>query len=273
MPVVHPTAILDGAIELADDVFVGPNCVLRGDIAVGAGTVLHGSAWLQGPMWIGEGNTIFPFVSLGLPPQDLKWDPAVSGAGVRIGNRNAFREGVSIHRATSHEHPTTIGDDNFFMSSSHAGHDCRVGNANIFANGTLLGGHCVVADRVITGGNVAVHQFVRVGRGCMLSGLCGTSLDLPPFFTLTGTNIAGSVNLVGLRRSGTPTDVIDDVRWAYRVIYRSGGSPRQAIEALREREDRPIVREYIDFIASTKRGVCPGRGKSTRGTASNRVPG
>jgi len=271
MSAVHPTAILEGDVELADDVVIGPHCAIRGPVTIGAGTRLLGSVWIQGPTIIGSGNTLYPFATLGLPPQDLKWDPAVAGAGLVIGNANVFRESVSIHRATSHERPTTIGDGNYFMACSHAGHDCRVGSNNIFGNGTLLGGHVQVADRVVAGGGSAVHQFVRIGRGCMLSGLAGLSLDLPPYFTLTAANLAGSINLVGLRRSGASGETIDDVRWSYRTLYRSGVSPRQALPLLRERESHPMVAEYIEFVASTRRGVCPGRGKSTRGTAAPRA--
>src|SRR5688572_28308164 len=173
MAQVHATAILEGDIQLGDDVIVGPNCVLNGPITIGAGTRLIGNVYLQGPLTMGERNTIYPFVTLGFPPQDLKWDPAVAGAGLVIGSGNTFRESVTIHRATSHETPTSVGDKNYWMVNSHAGHDCRIGSNCIFANGTLLGGFVRVDDRVTTGGNTMVHQYCRVGRGAMLSGGVG----------------------------------------------------------------------------------------------------
>lgn len=276
MPKVHPTAILEGDIDLAADVAIGPHCVLSAPagtrISIGPGATLIGNVYLTGPLKMGARNTLYPFVTLGFPPQDLKWDPAVSGAGLVVGDGNTFREHVTIHRATSHETPTIIGDSNYWMNCSHAGHDCRVGNNCIFANSTLLGGFARVDDRVITGGNAAVHQFCRVGRGAMLSGAVGMTKDLPPFFMLTGINVAGSLNLIGLRRAGTPRESIDMVRWAYRTLYRSGVSPQQAVGLLREREDHPVVREYIEFMESSTRGIVSGRGKSARGTSYSESP-
>lgn len=270
VPQVHSSAILTDDVRLAEDVVVGPNCVLDGaggPIVIGDGTRVHGHAYLTGPLTLGERNVIYPFVTLGFAPQDLKWDPAVPGAGLRIGSGNVFRESVTIHRATSHETPTTIGDDNYWMVNSHAGHDCAIGSGCIFANCALLAGFARVDDRVIMGGNVTVHQFCRIGRGAFLSGLTGITQDLPPFFMLTGGNIAGSINLIGLRRSGMGADAIETVKWVYRVLYRTGVSPKKALETLRERQDHPLVAEYIAFIESSKRGICPARGKAIRGMA------
>jgi UDP-N-acetylglucosamine acyltransferase len=124
-----------------------------------------------------------------------------------------------------------------------------------------------VGDGVVTGGNVAVHQHCRVGRGALISGTMGLNKDLPPFFTLTGGNIAGSLNLVGMRRSGMPGHEIDDVRWVFKILYRKGLSTKRAVEELRTRAERPIVAEYLDFIAATRRGIVPGEGEARRGTA------
>src|SRR4029453_10185936 len=231
MPSVHPTAILTGDVKLAPDVKIGPYCVLDasgGAISIGPGTTLIGNVYLTGPLTLGESNTIYPFVTLGLAPQDLKWDASTPGAGLVIGSGNTFREAVTIHRATSHETPTTVGDKNYWMANSHAGHDCCVGNNCVFANGTLLAGFVRIDDRVITGGDVSIHQFCRVGRGAMLSGTVGLGFDLPPFFMLTAGNVAGSINLIGLRRSGMPSEDIDTVKWVYRTMYRSGVTPKKA---------------------------------------------
>lgn len=268
---IHPSAILEGDIRLADDVIIGSGCILsappQSAITIGTGTRLIGNAYLHGPLTLGERNTIYPFVTLGMSPQDLKWDPNVPGAGLVIGSGNTFRESVTINRATSHETPTRVGNNNYWMINSHAGHDCIVGNNCIFANGTLLAGFVRVDDRVITGGNATIHQFCRVGRGAMLSGTMGMSLDLPPFFMLTAGNVAGSINLIGLRRSGMPSEDIDMVKWVYRTLYRDGMSIKKATEALRERADHPLVCEYIEFIESSKRGICLAHGKAIRGTA------
>jgi UDP-N-acetylglucosamine acyltransferase len=263
--------MVEGEVHLGDNVTIGPNCVIRApegtSIHIGSGTKLMGSAYLQGPLTIGENNTIYPFVTLGFPPQDLKWDPAMPGAGLRIGQGNTFREHVTIHRATSHDNPTVVGNNNYWMASSHAGHDAVVGNNCIFANGVLLAGFVRIDDRAIIGGNTTIHQFCRVGRGTMLSGSAGLTLDLPPFFMLTALNVAGSINLVGLRRSGATSEEIDDVKWVYRLLCRQGITPKKALEFFRERASDPLIAEYIEFIESSKRGICTARVKPSRGAA------
>lgn len=265
MPEVHPTAIVDREVELADDVVVGPHCVLSGHVKVGAGSRLLGNVYLTGPLSLGRNNRLYPFVALGFAPQDFKWDPAREGAGLVIGDDNVFRESVTIHRATSDEEPTRIGDRSYWMANTHAGHDCRIGNDCVFANGTLLGGTVRVGDGVITGGNSAVHQFCRVGRGALISGSFGLNKDLPPFFMLTGGNVAGSINVVGMRRSGMPGAQIDDVKWVFKQLYRRGLSFKHAVDAVRERADRPIVAEFLEFFESSERGIVPGRGDPRRG--------
>ncbi len=270
MPEVHPTAIIRGEVTLADDVTVGPGCVLDGEtgsISIGPKTTLMGNVWVSGPLTMGARNRAYPFVCLGFAPQDLKWDPARPGAGLVIGDGNTFREHVTIHRATSEEEPSRIGDENYWMAGSHAGHDTTVGHHCILANGTLLGGHVKIADRVVFGGNCAVHQFVRIGRGAMLSGLAGASQDVPPFFTLTGVNVVGSLNLVGLRRSGAERTEIDDVRWVYSTLYRKGRTVKNATELLRERANRPMVKEYIEFLEASQRGICTARPRPSRSGA------
>ncbi|MHC4108803.1 MAG: acyl-ACP--UDP-N-acetylglucosamine O-acyltransferase [Planctomycetota bacterium] len=264
---VHPTAILDGEIDLGDDVAIGPHCVLTGSMTIGPGTRLIGHVYLNGPLEIGSNNVIYPFSCLGYAPQHAKYDPTQPGKGLVIGSGNTIREHVTIHRAFTDEGPTTIGDGNFFMATSHAGHDCRVADNCVFVNNCLLGGHVIVEDGVTVGGGSVVHQFCRLGRGAMLSGAMGASRDIPPFFMLTGTNVCGSVNVVGLRRSGLSRDDIEDVRWVYRTLYREGRSTKSALEALRQRGDRPLVAEYIAFVESSERGICSGKGKAVRGEA------
>lgn len=264
MPTVHPTSLLEGEVTLADDVHVGPNCVLTGPIRLGPGCRLVGNVYLQGPLTMGAGNVVYPFACLGFAPQHVRYDPAEPGRGLTIGDGNTFREHVTIHRAYESERPTEIGDRNYFMANSHAGHDCRIGNDGTFVNNSMLAGHVEIGDRVIVGGGASVHQFCRIGRGVMMSGNMGTGKDIPPFFMLTGINICGSINLVGLRRSGQPRDVIDNVRWTYRVLYREDRTLASALTELRTRADRPMIAEYIEFIETSKRGMCPGAGQTAR---------
>ncbi|MFO0826626.1 MAG: acyl-ACP--UDP-N-acetylglucosamine O-acyltransferase [Phycisphaerales bacterium] len=266
---IHPTAVISGDVQLADDVVVGPYCVLAGRVRVGPSCTLVSHVHLHGPLWMGKANICYPGVCLGFAPQDLKFDSSKDGAGLVIGDGNTFREHCTIHRATKEDRPTTVGNRNYWMANSHAGHDVQVGSDCILANGTLLAGHVQVGDRVVFGGACVVHQFVRIGRGCMISGLVGTGGDLCPFFTLTGINVAGSLNLVGMRRAGMSRDDIDAARWCYRIICRSGLMPKQAIERLRERENLPMVREYIDFLSSAKRYVATRRGRRVGGTVGS----
>lgn len=267
MPRIHPSAVIQGDVQLADDVEIGPGCVLFGPITLGAGCVLVANACLHGPLRMGERNIVYPSAALGFAPQDLGFDPRKAGAGCVIGDRNTFREGVTIHRGKT-EVPTTVGHDNYWMAFSHAGHDSIIGSHCVFGNSTLIAGHVEVADRVISGGNVSVHQFVRLGRGVFISGAMATSLDVPPYFMVTGDNIAGSLNLVGMRRSGMSREQIDTVRWVYRTVMRSGLPPKAALVQLRERAGDPLVDEYIRFIETAKRPIIHGAGRAVRGSVT-----
>ncbi len=254
MPHIHPTAIIDGDVQLADDVVVGPFCILNGKIRIGPGTTLVASVHLNGPLWMGARNVCYPGVCLGFAPQDLSFTPFTDGAGLVIGDGNTFREHVTIHRATK-DRPTTIGSENYWMASSHAGHDCMVGNNNIVANAVCLAGHVHIADRVIIGGATMIHQFVRIGRNVMLSGASGSTCDVPPFFMLSDLNMTPGLNTVGLRRAGFSRMTIDHLRWAFRTLYAEGASPKQNVHRLREREHVPEVKEIIDFILASKRPI------------------
>lgn len=269
MPEIHPTAIVDREVELADDVVVGPHCVVSGRVRVASGTRLIGNAYLEGPLTLGRNNLVYPFTTLGFAPQDSKWDPSEPGAGLEIGDGNVFREGVTIHRATSGETPTTIGDRNYWMANSHAGHDCRIGSDCVFANGALLGGWVRVGDAVNMGGNAAVHQFCQVGRGAMLSGVTGLPRDLPPFFMLTGHSVAGSINVVGMRRAKMSSDEIGDVKWVYRTLYRRGLPYKRAVDEIRSRADRAIVAEYLTFFETSERGIVRGVADPRRGAVTS----
>lgn len=269
MATIHRTAILDGDVRLADDVVIGPYCVLDGEtgpITIGRGTRLISSVHLTGPLTVGERNTIYPYACIGFAAQDLKWDPVVAGAGVVIGDGNTFRESSTVHRATSEEQPTVIGCNNYFMGSTHAGHDSRVDDYCILAQGAMLGGFVTIDERVNIGGAVGVHQFCRVGRGCMLAGGAVLVQDLPPHFMLTRNNVAGGVNLIGLRRAHTPPAVIEEIRWVFRTLYRSGLSMKSALAALREYPASEMINEYVQFIEQSRRGICQGTGRAARAT-------
>ncbi len=248
--------MLEGEIDLGDDVVIGPYCVLKGPLRIGAGTRLIGNVVLQGPLELGTANSVYPGASIGFAPQWSDSDHDRPGPGTRIGNGNIFREGVTVHRAMGEEQPTRIGNRNYFMVNSHVGHDSSIADHCVLVNGVLLGGHVRIDDRVVIGGNAAVHQHVHVGRGAMISGLTGPTLDVPPWFMITGINYASTVNMVGLRRSGMPAEEIADVKWVYRTLSTRRLTRPEMLAALAKRSEKAIVSEYIDFIEASARGIC-----------------
>lgn len=267
VPKIHATAIIEGDVTLASDVVVGPWCHLMGTLgplSVGAGTVLRSRVQLEGPLTIGEHNVFYPNACIACAPQDLGASPDIAGAGVIIGSHNVFREGVTISRPKT-DAPGRIGDHNYWMTNSHAGHDCVVGNNCVFANASSLAGHVDVADRVITGGNSGVQQFVRIGRGAFIGGLSGATQDVCPFFMVLTVNHARAVNVIGMRRAGFSTASIDAARWVFATLCRSRMAPKGAMEILKTRADDPIIAEYIAFIESSKRGIVIARGRHEKG--------
>jgi len=254
MAQVHPTAIVSGAAQLADGVEIGPWCVIEGDVTIGENTRLQHRVSLKGPLTLGPSNLVYPNALIGYEPQDRKFDPDTPGAGIVIGEDNILREGVTIHRATG-DRPTTVGDHNYLMANSHIAHDCIVGSHCMFANGALLGGHVDLGDRVVLGGNAVVHQFCRVGRLAMISGIRGITRDLPPFCVVYDPRRVGSLNLVGLRRAGYRKH-IDPLNRAFKILYRQNHTMPVALERIRsEVGDDPLVREFTDFVASSERGI------------------
>jgi len=257
MATIHPTSIIEGDVELADDVVVGPYCTLQGTIKIGAGTNIMANCHVFGLTCMGESNVLWPGAVLGGPPQDINFDHAQEAPGLMIGDRNIFREGATLHRGKTEE-PTRIGNDNYFMTNSHVGHDTVMGNNIQVATGAMLGGHCIVDDRVIIGGATTVHQFCRIGEGAMLAGSTGASLDVPPWFLMTTLSTCSSLNLIGMRRSGMSAEAMASRKWVFRTLYRERRSVKGALEVLRGRMDDPVIAEYVEFIESSDRGICWG---------------
>ena len=253
MPEIHPTAILDGNISLADDVVIGPHCVLKGNITLGGGTILVGNCYLTGTLAMGNDNVVYPFTSIGFAAQDVSCPLDKYEPGIVVGDRNIFREHFTAHRATK-DVPTTIGNDNMFMASSHVAHDCVVGNNNTLVNCVLLAGHVHLQDRVLIGGDATVHQFVTVGSGAMIIGMGYASYDVLPYFMITGPNIVGSINIVGMRRSGMSNDEIRKRKDIYKLLYKSGNTINTSVKQLKQVGDS-ISMEYVGLIESSRRGI------------------
>lgn len=259
---IHPTAILSDQVQLAEDVSIGPFAILEGEVILGPGCQVGPRVHLIGKLVAGPGNTFHTGCVIGDAPQHLGY----SGEPTKtvIGQGNVFRENVTVHRgmpssASPGTGETRIGDNNFFMVNSHIAHDCRVGNNCILANGAVVGGHAEVGDRAFLSGNSAVHQFCRVGRLAMLSGTSAVSQDLPPFWIVQNVNIVHGVNVVGMRRAGCTKEEINAVRKAYRLINKSGETITDAANQIESEFGQLLaVQELLQFIRTTKRGICTG---------------
>lgn len=257
---IHPTALIDDAAEIGAGVEIGPFVIIEGRVQVGDGCVLKARSHLIGPLVLGRNNQVFSNVVLGEAPQHLQYSNGEDlQTSVEIGDNNIFRENVTVHRATLLNTVTSIGHHNFFMAGSHIAHDCVVGNHCILANGALVGGHAVLEDRVFLSGNAAVHQFCRVGRLALISGVSATSKDLPPFVMVQEVNMIHGVNLVGMRRAGIPTNHIDAVRRACQTIYYNDLLLSHSLPIVeKEWGTIPEVEELLSFIRTSKRGICLG---------------
>lgn len=251
---IHPTAVVSPDVDLADRVEIGPYAILEGPVRLGPGCVVRPHAHLIGPLTMGRDNLVFTGCVLGERPQHLKY--ADEPTGVEIGDCNQFREYVTVHRATTHSWQTRIGSHNLFMANCHVAHDCQIGNHCIVSNGALIAGHCIVADCVFLSGNCAVHQFVRIGRLSLLSGVSATSKDIPPFAIQQGFNQIGGVNVVGMRRAGMTAAQIDAIRTSYHLLFR--GDELISVAAARVEQILgavDVVAELLAFIRGSHRGV------------------
>jgi UDP-N-acetylglucosamine acyltransferase len=261
---IHPTAVVDSTAELASDVAVGPYCVIGKDVVIGAGTTLESHIIIDSHTRIGEDCRIRQGAVLGGPPQDYKYkgEPSL----LLIGNRNVIREFVTIHRATGEGEATRIGDDNMIMAYCHIGHNSWLGSGIIMANQVGISGHCLVEDRVVFGGIVGLHQFVRVGKLAMIGGMSKVVTDVPPFMMVDGrpTELVG-MNVLGLRRAGIPPRVRAGLKQAFRLLYRSNLNLSQGIEAAYNEVEQSDERDYLlEFLTNIRRGY-GGRQNDHRG--------
>jgi UDP-N-acetylglucosamine acyltransferase len=253
---VAPEAVLEGGVR------VGPFCVVGERVHLGRRTVLESHVVIDGDTHVGEGNRFFPFSSIGLVPQDLKFRGEATR--VAIGDRNVFREGTTVHRGTAGGGGLTqIGSDNLFMAQVHVAHDCRVGSHTIFANAAALSGHVEVQDFATLGGFVGVHQFCRVGTHAFMGGGTISTRDVAPYSLTVGDRARFfGLNRVGLRRRGFPPEAIAALGTAYRVLGQTGLSLAEALSRLEaEGPHTEEVRTVIAFVRSSKRGVVLPRGR------------
>ena len=251
---IHPTALVDSHAHIGAEVEIGPYAVIDGGVTLRRGVKVLAHAIITGQTDVGEETEIHMGAILGHLPQDVAFDPSLSSS-VRIGRKNVFREYTTVHRSKQPGGVTEIGDEHNFMAFSHIAHDGRIGSNVIVANNALLAGHVEVEDRAFISGNSVIHQFCRIGRLSMISGLTRIGMDVPPFMIAEGGNEITSMNLVGIRRAGFTLEEREKIKWAYKVLYRMGNSHGKALEIL-EQDSHPIAREFVAFMRKSKRGIC-----------------
>jgi UDP-N-acetylglucosamine acyltransferase len=253
---IHPTAIVDAKTRISERAEIGPYCVIGANVTIGAGTRLMSHIVVEGETTIGEDNIFFPYTTVGVAPQDLKYQGEASAT--RIGSRNKIREFVTIHRGTQGGGLLTqIGDDNLVMAYSHIAHDVRIGSHAILSNGATCGGHVVVGDWAVVGAFTGLHQFCRVGRHAMIGGYSVITQDVLPF-SMTVSPRESKVfgpNKTGLERRGFSSEVIQNLHKAFRLLTKSGLNTTQAVDRIAHEVDMtPEVEELLAFVASSERG-------------------
>jgi UDP-N-acetylglucosamine acyltransferase len=254
--VIDSHAIVSPQAELASDVVVGPFTVIGPDVVIGAGTIIGPHAVINGPTRIGAGNHIFQFASIGDAPQDKKYRGEPTR--LEIGDRNVFREFVTVNRGTTHDQGVTrIGSDNLFMAYTHVAHDCQVGSHCVLANCATLGGHVQLGDWVIMGGLSGIHQHAKVGAHAFIANNAAVTRDVPPYIMAVGQPAQPhSVNSEGLKRRGFTPEQIRNIRTAYRILYRSDLKLEEAVESLKVlAETQPEIRPFVEFIGTSTRSL------------------
>jgi UDP-N-acetylglucosamine acyltransferase len=260
MSAIHPTAIVSPQAHVDPSVDVGPYAVIDADVTLGPGCRVGPHVYLTGHTTIGANNQFHAGCVLGDAPQDLKYKDEPTR--LVIGDGNTFREGSTIHRSAKMDGETVIGSHCYIMVNSHVGHNARLGNHVILANGVLLAGHVEIGDRAFLSGNCLVHQFVRIGPLVLMQGGSAVSRDLPPFTIARGGNNIGGLNVIGLRRAGIGPAERLELKKLYRLLFRSGQNLTLALEQARQLYSSPSAKAMIDFVASSKRGVCGHHGRA-----------
>jgi UDP-N-acetylglucosamine acyltransferase len=255
---IHPLAVVSPSAEIGSSTQIGPFCVIEPEAKIGPDCILENRVVVKAGTIVGARNRVFEGSVLGGLPQHVRI-PDRPG-GLIIGSGNVIRENVTIHRALEEPHATVLGDNCLLMVNTHVAHDCRVGNHVIVTNNAMLAGHVTVAERAYISGAVGVHQFCRVGTLAMVGGQAHINQDVPPYVTVDGlSSLIVGLNTVGLRRSGLDPARVQQIKDAYRVIYRSGLMWKEILEILRTEYAAGPAAAFYEFLSSTKRGILSER--------------
>lgn len=252
---LHPSAIIHPKASIGANCEIGPYCVVGEHVTLGDGCKLHSHVVIDGHTTLGKDNEVFPFASIGLKSQDLKWKGGVTRT--EIGDNNIFREYVSIHSATGDGQVTRVGSHNFLLANSHLAHNVQLGNHNIMSNLASLAGHVTVEDRVVIGGMAGVHQFCRVGSLAMIGGFSKVVKDVPPFMMIDGNPAeTRTINKIGLERNGTTDEVQSAIKQCYKILFREGLTIPNALAKIeKEVTKSPEVLHLVEFVRTSERGV------------------
>lgn len=261
---IHSSAVISSKARIADDVQIGPYCVIGDNVQIDSGCVLKSHVVIEKNTKIGKNNTFYPFCVIGVDPQDLKFRGEETF--IEIGDDNVIREHATIHLGTKDGVSLTkIGNKNLLMVGIHIAHDCVVGNNIILANSATLAGHVTVEDHVIIGGLSAIHQFTRIGKGAMIGGMSAVAGDVVPHVTISGERATvGGLNLIGVKRRDAPKDSINDLRRYFKDVFQSQNSSSFKDRAVSEgkKYNSELVKDIVNFIeGETSRQFCQMKAK------------
>ena len=253
---IHSSAVVNSNAEMGHGVKIGPYSSIGKHVTIDRDTVIGSHVVIEGPTHIGERNKIYPFASIGFPPQDIGY----KGEATRliIGDDNIIREYATVHRATTkQEWETVVGNGNYIMAYAHIAHDCRLGDKIIMSNAATLGGHISIGDHAILGGLVAAHQFIRIGAHAFVGAKSGIDRDVPPFMMSAGPRARlYGVNSRGLLREGFPRETIDGLKKAYKLIWRKNRNFSEGISQVKQEiKSFPELELLLEFLEDSKRGV------------------
>ena len=253
---IHQSAVVSPQARIADGVTIGPFSIIGKNVTIGKNTNIDSHVVIEGNTTIGQGNRIYPFVSLGSSPQDVGY----KGEDTRlvIGDENIFREFVTVNRATCKQDKLTkIGNRNYIMAYAHIAHDCSLGDFIVMANAATLGGHIEIGDHAIIGGLVAIHQFVRIGSYAFIGGKSAIVKDIPPFMMASGDRAKlYGLNYVGLKREGFTSEKIGMLKRAYKIIWRDHNLFNDALEKVKAEIPSFMELEMLlDFLTKSRRGI------------------
>jgi UDP-N-acetylglucosamine acyltransferase len=255
MSQIHETAIVHSKALLGANCEVGPYCVIGEHVTLGEGCKLHSHVVIDGHTRLGKRNEIFPFASIGLKTQDLKWKGGVTRT--EIGDDNTFRECVTVHSATGDGETTIVGSNNHLLAYCHVAHNVTLGNHIIMSNVATLAGHVTVEDQAVIGGLAAIHQFCRIGRLAMIGGCSKVVQDVPPFMIGDGNPAeTRTINKVGLERNGISEEGQTALKLCYKILFREGLTISNALVKIeKELPPLPEVQHLLNFVRTSERGI------------------